>query len=343
MIVPPPATAPALPILPAGDLSGAATLPGAPPAPSPAAGWTARGGAGFGWPAAGPVRLNDNTTLVSPPVDVPAAAQGLGVSVLSRGALVQVRAEPVDGSPAVALATLAPAATWRQEWVPAYAVAGRQVRIVLDPVGALGESVDVAGVGPFATVLPGWSVTFGVAAAPTRGPLVVSGEPLLVTSPAADAGPYAVALLVRARGEGVMTLRTGRPRASRRLTGAWTDVRVPVPPAARPAVRLELAVDPQGGVARIARIGDVVRRPAVTMRAVPRGRGRAVVTGRIVGCRPARVDVVGPGVRRAAAVTPAGTFRVVVAATRAGRLTATTRSTRLCEAGKGSTRLRRAR
>ncbi len=91
-----------------------------------------------------------NVTLVSPPLEVPPGAQTLRVALAAPGGggLVAVRARPVGGGPEVALALLEPGAARRSLPVGVAALAGSTVRIVIDPVPALGTRLEVRRVGP---------------------------------------------------------------------------------------------------------------------------------------------------------------------------------------------------
>ena len=117
------------------------------------------------------VRLELNTSLISPPVWVPAAAQALSIVTRSPGGgtLLVVRAEPLDGSRAVELGVLEPTTRPSARRVALGPVAGRPVRLVLDPVTAFGRVVEVGEVGPFVTTMPGWRVTRGLALRRTGG------------------------------------------------------------------------------------------------------------------------------------------------------------------------------
>lgn len=321
----------ALPVLPGGDVPVVTPLAAGPGLPSAGAGWTVRGGAGFAWPAEGaPVRLNDNTTLLSPDVAVPPGAQALAVRVATGTAFAVVAAEPVDGTPPVPLATVETSARLTTVTVPVWQVAGRTVRIVIDPVGSLGEAVTVAGVGPLSAPLPGWTPTAGVmeAAGPV-GIVAVRREPAAAASPAADAGPYARAVLVRVRGTGTVRARAGGRWVARPLERRWRDVRVPVAPRDRRALSLQVRIDPDGGAAFARQLGVVVRRPAVAANARRHG-VRVVVRGRVTGCPVRVVHATAPGTRASARVGRGGGFTVRVA-TRGRHVTLATAGTRGCD------------
>ena len=178
-------------------------------------------------------RLVGNTTIVSPPLLVPVGAQSLAVTLASPGGdgLLVVSARPVEGGPAVELATLEPSIARRSWAVGVEAIAGRQVRIVLDPVPALGTVIDMFGIGPVTAPLPGWSIRSGDLdrrGAPARGSLAVSDRPLRLSSPSFALGPGARELLVAVRGDGVVSGSAGRGGAAIRATTTWSDLHVPV-------------------------------------------------------------------------------------------------------------------
>lgn len=183
-------------------------------------------------PLAPGVRLVGNTTLVSAPVAIPVGAQTLAVTLRAPGGdgLLVVSARPVEGGPDIELATLEPS-TARRAWaVGVGGLAGRQVRFVLDPVPALGTTLDVYGVGPVTAALPGWSVSGALdrRGPRTRGSLLVSDRPLSLVSPTFALGAGARELLVAVRGDGVVRGSGGRRAAVARATTTWRDLHVPV-------------------------------------------------------------------------------------------------------------------
>ncbi|MDX6554864.1 MAG: hypothetical protein QOD86_1059 [Miltoncostaeaceae bacterium] len=252
-------------------------------------GWTALGredpplvGTARG-PAA---RLLRNTTLISPPFAVPAGAQALAVTARAPGvgAALEVRARPVEGGADVPLGALEPGNPFRTFQVGLPGLAGRTVRIVLDPVEALGRAIDVAAVGPVTAPLPGWDVLQGVPQPARRGrrqALVVREDPLELASPRFARGAGARFLLVAVRGSGRVRLDAGARRVTAVAGGAWRDVRVPLPRRASSA-RLGILASPDGGTLELRDLGLVVRATGEAgLRARRAGRGRAV-TGRLV-------------------------------------------------------------
>jgi len=323
------ATPPPPPVLalPGADLRAAPPLPGAPgPVPADLAGWSVVGGLGA-VPVPGGVRLAGNATLVSPPVAVPPTAQVLVVRAASRGgAVLTVRAVPETGEPPVALAVVAAPPSGAPLAVPVGAVAGRTVRIALDPTTAFGGTLDVREVGPFAGPLPGWTLT-GAATRPVeaggRAALEVREEPAELRSPAVLRPAAVRAVLVAARGPGRVRVRAGGRWVDRPVGALWTDVRAEVPTGARRLV-LQVRADPEGDRLLLRDVGLLVQR--VGPRALrAEGRGRRVVVRGDLGRAGARLPVVVRQGRRTVArtrSTDAGTFRTT-ALTRpgGGRLT----------------------
>jgi hypothetical protein len=213
-------------------------------------------------------RIGGNVTMVSPPFTVPAGAQTLAVTLRARGGggLMVVSARPLDGGPDVELATLEPDVAVRRWAVGVGAVAGRPVRIVLDPVPALGTSLEVRSVGPVTVPLPGWTVTAGALdrrGSSRRGALAVADGPLRLISPRFRPGAGARELVVAVRGDGVLRGVAGRRAAVVRATKAWRDLRVPVR-GGRAAARLALTATPGVGGLEIRDLGLVRRQVALS-------------------------------------------------------------------------------
>ncbi len=204
------------------------------------------------------VRLELNTSLISPPVWVPAAAQAMSIVTRSPGGgtLLVVRAEPLDGSRAVELGVLEPTTRPSARRVALGPVAGRPVRLVLDPVTAFGRVVEVGEVGPFVTTMPGWRVTRGLALRRSAGArtLVVPEHPL-VASRGLRVG-RARTVGVRVRGAGSVELRVGATRRRLAATRSWRTLRV-AGPARGGRVRVELRASPGAGALELADPGRV--------------------------------------------------------------------------------------
>lgn len=226
---------------------------------------------------AGGLLLRGNTSVVSPPFAVPAGAQSLRLTVASPGlgAMVRVAALPDDGGPEVELGVRVPTARAGTVAVGLSAVAGRTVRVVVDPMPAFGAALRVLRVGPVTAPLPGWTVTAGVADATVQRPreLLVEGEPFAARSGVVRGGAGAAALLVAVRGDGTLRVRAGGRRVSVRAGATWRDVRVPLGRGAR----LDLAGTPGDGALRLRDVGLVVRRVAVAGVRARQAGGRRVV------------------------------------------------------------------
>ncbi|WP_217920947.1 hypothetical protein [Miltoncostaea oceani] len=211
------------------------------------------------------VRIAGNVTLVSPPLTVPAGAQVLRVALRAAGGegLVLVAARPVAGGADIPLATLEPGPRRTSQPVGVAAVAGTQVRIVIDPVPALGTSVELHRVGPVTAPMPRWRVDRGtpeVAGARGRRTLRVVGEPLVVRAPVLRPPAGARALLVDVRGEGLVRAGAGARATALRASPAWRTLRVPLRPRTRAAVLRVEAVPGPGGL-ELRLLGVVLRTP----------------------------------------------------------------------------------
>lgn len=230
---------------------------------------------------AGGLRLHGNTGIVSAPFAVPARAQALRLRVAApgRAALVRVAALPVEGGPAVELGTREPARAPGEVTVALAPVAGRTVRLMVDPVAAFGAALEVHRVGPVVAPLPRWRIAAGAVDLTPRvhGAIRVAEDELDARSPAIALGRGAAAVLVRVRGDGVVRAVAGGRTVALRAGTAWRDLRVPVRAGRRSAV-LRLRVAPGDGVVDIRDIGTVVRRVRLAaVRARPAG-GRLAVS-----------------------------------------------------------------
>ncbi len=208
--------------------------------------------------------VRGDVTLVSPPVTVPAGAQVLRLALRAPGGggLVLVSARPESGAPDVALGTLEPGARRAALALPLPpSLAGQAVRVVIDPVPALGTSLEVHRVGPLVAPIPGWTVDRGlldVAGPRGRRTVRVADAPLRLTAPAYRPPAAARALLVDVRGDGTLRTRAGGPSRLARATDRWRTVRVPLRPRAG-AVRLTLTATPGPGGLQLRRLGVVER------------------------------------------------------------------------------------
>jgi hypothetical protein len=230
-------------------------------------------------------RLRANTTLVSPPLALPAGAQTLMLTVRapSSAALLEVRARAQEGGPEVELATLEPGSRARRHAVGLAGLAGATVRIVLDPVPGLGASLDVLRVGPVTAPLPGWRAPRGSLEVRGRGARrsVRANERLDLVSPPFRPGPGARELLVAVRGEGVVRARAGARRVAARAGASWRDVRVPLRRAGSRAV-LRLSARPGPGGLELRDLGIVRRSTTVAGLSSRRAGDRVRVRARLV-------------------------------------------------------------
>jgi hypothetical protein len=265
--------------------------------------------------------LRFDTTVVSPPFLVPPGAQALAVTASSPGlgATLDVRARPEEGGADIPLGTLEPPSVLTPDRVSLAGLAGRVVRIVLDPVPAIGRSVDVSAVGPVETPLPGWSVLAGVPRVVPAGvgrELRVEDDPLALASTPFAPGPAAVAVLVRLAGEGTLQAQAGARAILVKARGEARDVRVPVVAGAVP-VTLSLTATPGPAGLRLGDLGLVLRRLDVRDVGARRAGRRVVVRGRLVpaGSRlPVQLRTAGGRLLGAALSGPSGAFRIVAVA-----------------------------
>jgi hypothetical protein len=138
------------------------------------------------------------------------------------------------------------------------------VRIVVDPVPALGTTIDVLRVGPVTAPLPGWTVrrgTLDVAGAAGRHAVTVAGAPLAIASPSYGIvpGPRRRTVSVGLRGDGVVRLTVAGRTAVRRAGPAWREVSVTLPRLGRTRIALRITATPGVGTLLLRDLG-VVRR-----------------------------------------------------------------------------------
>ncbi len=231
-------------------------------------GWTVLGRDGPVLLAPG-ARLIGNLTLVSPPLALPPGAQTLRIAARApgTGGLVAVRARTDDGTPDIDLATLELGASRRSWPVGVAALAGRTVRVVIDPVPALGTSVDIFRVGPVTAPLPGWSVdrgTLEVVGARGRRVVVVTDEALALRSPAfsVPTGPRRRTVSVAVRGDGVLRVAAAGRSVVRRSGAAWRDVTITLPRRGRTRIALALIATPGAGGLELRSLGTARREEA---------------------------------------------------------------------------------
>ena len=225
-------------------------------------------------PAGRGVLVRGNTTLVSPPVLVPSGTQALRVTLRAPASegLVAVSVRPEAGGPDVPLGSLEPGP--RRAALPLTvpaALGGAVVRIVLDPVPALGTGVEVLRVGPLTAPMPGWTVGSGVlevAGARGRRTVRVAGDPLRLTAPPFRPSAVTRALLVDVRGDGVLRAGAGARTVAVRAGARWRTVRIPL--RARRTSAVVLGLTATAGPA-----GMELRRLGVAERAAVRRPGRS--------------------------------------------------------------------
>lgn len=248
-----------------------------------------------GWMWAGPtvaladgpvIVTGDNTTLISPSFVVPPGAQSLEMMLGVPGAhaVVDVRARPDDGGPEVLLGTIVPHRAVRRFNVSIAQVAGRAVRIVIDPTTAFGRRVLVRSVGPVRTVLPGWSVTRGlpsVSSAWGRQAIRVSDDALEASTPAITPGAAARFLGISVRGQGRLVASIGASTVVATASdSAWRHVRVAVRAGASSLV-LRIQANPTGEGLAVADVGVVVHQVAISALTVSASGKGAVLRARV--------------------------------------------------------------
>lgn len=212
------------------------------------------------------VQLRGHVTMVSPPVTVPAGTQILDVTLRAPGGggLALVSARPEAGGADVPLGTLEPGAAVVTEplAVPS-ALVGATVRVVVDPIPALGTALELYGVGPLIAPLPRWSASgapFELAGTGDRRVLRVREGTLHLAAPSWRPPARTRALLVDVRGDGLLRARAGAAPTTVRAGARWRTVRVRLP--ARRA-RLSLALTATAGAdgLQLRRIGVAERPP----------------------------------------------------------------------------------
>lgn len=266
------------------------------------------------------ISASDNVTVLTPSFVVPADGQVVAVSLGAPGAntVVDVRARPDDGGPEVPLTTVVPARGVASFDIPVGTLAGRSVRLVLDPTMSIGRRIVIGGVGPVRSLLPGWTLSGAQASVVTtwgRTALRVQEGTLAATTPVVTLGSGTHYLGFAVRGAGSVTAGAGGRRVRAAATGGtWTWAYAPVPrgrtsarltlsaitpagqslaigPVATPARALLLRnVVAQGGVVR-AQVGP----GATGLRVVVTVAGRTVGTGRVNGAGAVTVRVPSSG------------------------------------------------
>ena len=254
-----------------------------------------------GGPAGRYAAVRDNTTLVSAPFSVPASAQVLTLVARSlRGReTVTVRARR-DGVPDLELGTIVPGRVFGTHALSARAVAGRHVRLVLDPVLAFGDGIDLARL-QAEQVAPTLVLARGAARRVAGGPagrtLLAESGPLELVQPALRIPADAVTVSIWARRIGLpaaaplLSFDAGAAHTTRRLApGRFAPLRIAAGALRGRTVVLRVnAADGRG--LQIAWIGTVQR--AASLRFVRlRREGRVVQIRARASQALARVQVV---------------------------------------------------
>lgn len=210
-------------------------------------------------------RIAGNATLVSPPLAIPAGAQTLRLALRAPGGggLMLVRARADDGAE-TDLATLEPGPARTSFPVGVAGLAGRTVRIVLDPVPALGTALDVLRVGPVQAPMPGWAVAAGavdVTGARGRRVVAVAGGPLALRSPSyrIPPGPRARTLTVQARGQGTVRVAAAGRTVTARAGASWRRIALVLPRRGRTTIAVSVLATPGAAGLRLREIGAVTR------------------------------------------------------------------------------------
>lgn len=272
----------------------------------------------------GPViSASDNVTVLTPSFAIPADGQVVAVSVGAPGAntVVDVRARPDDGGPELPLTTIVPARGVASFDIPVGSLAGRSVRLVLDPTMSIGRRIVIGGVGPVRSLLPGWSLAgaqASVVAVGRRSALRVQEGTLTATTPAVGLTAGARYLAFAVRGAGAVTAAAGGRRVRAEATsGSWTWAYAPVP-ARRSSARLALvATTPAGQSIDIGPVATPARAVRLAVVSSSGGVVRARVGPGAAGLRA--IVTVGDRTVGTSRVSRAGTVAVRVAAT--GRAT----------------------
>lgn len=241
---------------------------------------------------AGPIIVaSDNTTVLTPSFTVAAGAQVVLVSlgVPGANAVVGVRARPDDGGADVSLITVTPDRGVRTFAIPVGAVAGRSVRLVLDPVTSLGRRLLVGSVGPVRWVLPGWSVGQGlpiVGRAWGRSVIRVSNGRVQASTPAVALSPADRYLGFAVRGSGTVQAGAGGRQVRVTATGSrWTWAHVRVRGRTSSAALRLTAVATEGSVLALGPVGTPAHGVRLSGLRVAGGRVIARVGPRATGLR----------------------------------------------------------
>ena len=272
---------------PAWWAPGARLLPLTAPPSRPAAarfaaglaGWVLQGPGAVSVRAGGPgghyAALRDNTTLETPPFAIGSAQQVLLITARAPigSPLLHVTALTADGAPH-ALGDLRPSASWDTFAFNAVALAGQEVRLVLDPVMGRQDAVDLARVGESEQVAAGMRLVRGAArraAGLPAGALLTAGAgPFELHTAffrvAGDAATVTVWIRgIAGRRPSVSLSAGGRPLGTAIAGKGWRAFRVPAVSLRGRRVALSVASPDATGL-QLAYIGTVQRAPALRVR-----------------------------------------------------------------------------
>ena len=241
-------------------------------------GWQLLGPGGVGVRVGGPsghyAAVRDNTTLVSAAFTVPKTADVLLITTrVPVGAVrVQIGARAADGVTR-SLASLNPGSSWSTTPIPAQAVRGQKIQLVIDPTLAAGNALDVASAGESMRPAPSFTLRAGAVLRSNGGPgasqLVAAPGPLDLRSGPFRIEPDARSLTVWAKAapgtRPTVELRSGsRLLASGQPTGDWTPLRAPVGAVVNQSISLGITSADANGLA-LALIGTEQHAPKLAI------------------------------------------------------------------------------
>jgi hypothetical protein len=254
-------------------------------------GWTIRGPGKVDVRSGGPsgfyAALRDNSTLVSGEFTPAPATQVLTLQLraLQGHAALRVLAELTDRPEPLLLATVEPGKSWAAASVNARELAGHSVRLVLDPVIALGDGIDVTVAGRPEVPAPRFSLSSGsilrshggpagtfLAAQP--GPLLLAGATIRIPKDAVTASVWVHG--AAGRTPSVDLLAGNRLLGTTTAGPVWQPLRVPVAALRGRNVRLAVrSVDAAG--LQLTWIGTVQRAPALRFTVARRDQKRVLL------------------------------------------------------------------
>jgi hypothetical protein len=266
---------------PNAALRDQAVLPGAGPPDADftqkLTGWTIRGPGKVDVRSGGPsgfyAALRDNSTLVSGVFTPAPATQVLTLQLraLQGHAALRVLAELTDRPEPLLLATFEPGKSWAAASVNARELAGHSVRLVLDPVIALGDGIDVTVAGRPEVPAPQFTLGGGsilrshggpagtfLAAQP--GPLSLAGATIKIPNDAVTAAVWVHG--AAGRTPSVDLLAGNRLLGTTTAGAVWQPLRVSVAALRGRKVRLVVRSADAAGL-QLTWIGTVQRAPSL--------------------------------------------------------------------------------